>query len=117
MATYKPRKPGDIRGGQKRFITGETMGGGGGIGTKGSQTKAHKKPKGTSPSFNELHAKVNSPTVGKVQRSKNYKRIKASTERIKKAHKNRDYLGTKIEYHKVIRYDKPYHIPKEWITK
>jgi len=39
---YKPRKPGDIRGGQERFITG---GGGGGIGTKGNQTKAHKKPK------------------------------------------------------------------------
>jgi len=48
---YKPRKPGDIRGGQSKYFTGEVMGGGGGarikklFGTKGSQTKAHKKPK------------------------------------------------------------------------
>jgi len=48
---YKPRKPGDIRGGQERFITG---GGGGGIGTKGSQTKgsgSRTAKRGTSKFF------------------------------------------------------------------
>jgi len=54
---YKPRKPGDIRGGQERFITG---GGGGGIGTKGNQTKQGKKLKNLTKRYIEIVKKGDS---------------------------------------------------------
>jgi hypothetical protein len=44
MAAYKPRKPGDIRGGQSKYITGEGIGGGIGVRVgKDSSLKGVKK--------------------------------------------------------------------------